>query len=97
MRKKLKWEMQPVPTLHTAEAMKRLCMLQTQGKLCTDLFEKGYSFIVTAKFQSDPLERRISQYRQMSGGSNGIQNFKNGFSFESFSLITGSLIFITKV
>ena len=37
--------------------------------MCTDLFEEGYSFIVTAKFQSDPLERRFSQYRQMSGGN----------------------------
>ena len=44
-----------------------ICMLRAQGKLCTDLFEEGYSFIVTAKFQSDPLERRILQYRQMSG------------------------------
>ena len=44
-----------------------ICMLRAQGRLCTDLFEEGYSFIVTAKFQSDPLERRFSQYRQMNG------------------------------
>ena len=44
-----------------------ICTLRAQGILCTDLFEEGYSFIVTAKFLSDPLERRFSQYRQMSG------------------------------
>ena len=42
--------------------------LRAQGRLCSDLFEEGYSFIVTVKFQSDPSERRFSQYRQMSGG-----------------------------
>ena len=42
--------------------------LHAKGRLCSDLFEEGYSFIITAKFQSDPLERRFSQYRQMSGG-----------------------------
>ena len=29
--------------------------------------------------------------------SDGIQNFKNRFSFELYLLLTGSLIFITKV
>ena len=29
---------------------------------------EGYDFIMTSRFQSDPLERRFSQYRQMSGG-----------------------------
>ena len=33
--------------------------LRAQERLCPDLFEEGYSFIITAKFQSDPLERRF--------------------------------------
>ena len=42
--------------------------LGAQERLCLNLFEEGYSFIITSKFQSDPLERRFSQYRQMSEG-----------------------------
>ena len=34
-----------------------------------DLFEEGYDFIIPARFQTDPLEDRFSQYRQMSGGN----------------------------
>ena len=33
-----------------------------------ELLDEGYEFIFTRKFQSDPLENRFSQYRQMSGG-----------------------------
>ena len=29
---------------------------------------EGYEYVLTSRFQSDPLERRFSQYRQMSGG-----------------------------
>ena len=36
--------------------------------LCDDLFSDGYAYIMTGRFQTDPLERRFSQYRQMSGG-----------------------------
>ena len=36
-----------------------ICTLRAQDRLCTNLFEEGYSFIVTAKFQSDPLEQRF--------------------------------------
>ena len=32
------------------------------------LFEERYSFVLSVRLQSDPLERRFSQYRQMSGG-----------------------------
>ena len=37
-------------------------------KLCSDLFESGYQFILTGRLQTDPLERRFSLYRRMSGG-----------------------------
>ena len=33
-----------------------------------DLLAEGYDFIMTSRFQSDPLERRFGQYRQISGG-----------------------------
>ena len=33
-----------------------------------DLFDGGYDFILTARFQSHPLECRFGQYKQMSGG-----------------------------
>ena len=36
--------------------------------LIDELLEYGYDFILTARLQSDPIERRFSQYRQMSGG-----------------------------
>ena len=33
-----------------------------------DLFSEGFEYVFTKKFQSDPVERRFSQYRSMSGG-----------------------------
>ena len=37
-------------------------------ELCSDLLESGYQFILTGRLQTDPLERRFSLYRRMSGG-----------------------------
>ena len=36
--------------------------------LIDELLNDGYNYILTARLQSDPIERRFSQYRQMSGG-----------------------------
>ena len=36
--------------------------------LTEDLLEGGYEFVLTSKFQSDPIEGRLAQYQQMSGG-----------------------------
>ena len=36
--------------------------------LIHDLLTEGYEYVMTAKFQSDLLEHRFSQFRQMSGG-----------------------------
>ncbi len=36
--------------------------------LVEELLEEGYEYVMMGRFQSDPLERRFSQYRQMSGG-----------------------------
>ena len=35
--------------------------------LIDELLNDGYDFILTARLQSDPIERRFSQCRQMSG------------------------------
>ena len=42
---------------------------QTSAALIDELLISGeYDFIIPRRFQSDPLEKRFSQYRQMSGG-----------------------------
>ena len=33
-----------------------------------DLLSEGYNYVLTARFQTDPLELRFSKYCQMSGG-----------------------------
>ena len=33
-----------------------------------ELLSEGYDFVMTSRLQSDPIERRFSQYRQMNGG-----------------------------
>ena len=43
--------------------------MQAQAHLVTDLLQEDCEFVIPAKFQSDPLEQRFSQYRQMSGGN----------------------------
>ena len=54
-------------TAQTGSALVRtlLCI----ASLIEDLLGEGYDFVLTSKFQSDSLERRFGQYRQMSGGS----------------------------
>ena len=41
---------------------------QAIADLSTDLLNEGYDYVLTGRLQSDPLERRFSQYLQMSGG-----------------------------
>ena len=53
-------------TPHTSKALSRT--LRAQILLIEDLFNEGYQFVCMRKLQSDPLERRFGQYRQMSGG-----------------------------
>lgn len=42
--------------------------LRCHAALIEDLLSEDFDFVMTARFQSDPLERRYGQYRQMSGG-----------------------------
>ena len=53
-------------TEQTGSTLKRT--LRCTASLIDDLLHEGYSYVLTSRFQSDPLERRYSQYRQMSGG-----------------------------
>ena len=53
-------------SLSTVKALIRT--LRCKTRLVEDLFDDGYDFILTTRFQSDPLERRFGHYRQMSGG-----------------------------
>ena len=42
--------------------------LRGQAMFMQELLDEGYEFIFTRRFQSDPLENRFCQYRQMHGG-----------------------------
>lgn len=42
--------------------------LWSHAMLNNEFLENDYEFIQTSKFLSDPIERKFSQYRQMSGG-----------------------------
>ena len=67
------WQTERIPscekftlTAQTSSALLRtiLCL----SPLIEDLLEEEYDFVLTSRFQSDPLERRFGQYRQMNGG-----------------------------
>ena len=67
------WQTERIPncekftlTAQTSSALVRtlLCL----ASLIENLLGEGYDFVLTSRFQSDPLERRFGQYRQMSGG-----------------------------
>ena len=46
-----------------------VCTLRCHAALIDDLLSEGQQYVLTAKFQSNPIERRFGQYRQISGGS----------------------------
>ena len=67
------WQNGKIPNSQkfTLSAQTNAAMVQTlrcQAALIEDLLSEGYEYVLTARFQSDPLERRNGQYRQMSGG-----------------------------
>ena len=52
-------------------ALDQICelrRLKTFKEFIEDSFDDAYDFILTARFQNDPLERRFGQYRQIKGG-----------------------------
>ena len=68
------WKKEKIPNCEnfqlsdqTNSALQRT--LRCHAALIEDLLEiDGYKSVLTARFQSDPLEKRYGQYRQMSGG-----------------------------
>ena len=42
---------------------------RAQADLIDELIDDKYKFVRNARFQSNPIERRFSQYQQMSGGN----------------------------
>ena len=42
--------------------------LRSHAMLMRELLNEGYQYVMTRRLQSDPIENRFSQYRQMSGG-----------------------------
>ena len=50
----------------TSNALQRT--LRCHAALIEDLLQERYDFVLTSRLQSDPIERRFGQYRQMSGG-----------------------------
>ena len=43
--------------------------MRSQAALIKDLLNENYHYALPARFQSDPLEKRFSQYKEMSGGN----------------------------
>ena len=52
-------------TAQTVSALVRTLLFL--ASLIEDLLGEGYDFVLTLRFQRDPLERRFEQYRQMTG------------------------------
>ena len=42
--------------------------MKAQSILVSELHAQEFTFVIPRRFQSDPLEKRFAQYRQMSGG-----------------------------
>ena len=55
-------------TLTSKTSYALVLTLRAQSGLIKELLSEGYDFVMTSRLQSDPIERRFSQYRQMSGG-----------------------------
>ena len=57
----------PAFTLTSKTSYALVWTLRAQSGLIKELLSEGYDFVMTSWLQSDPIERRFSQYRQMSG------------------------------
>ncbi len=63
------WSESPFFCLTTQTSKALIWTLRAQAQLIEDLLSKDhYSYVIPQKLQSDPIEKRFSQYRQMSGG-----------------------------
>ena len=62
------WCQSPHFTLTAQTASALTSTLRSHAILIDELVNEGYSFVMTSRLQSDPIEKRFSQYRHMSGG-----------------------------
>ena len=62
------WCQSPHFTLTAQTASALTSTLRSHAILIDELVNEGYSFVMTSRLQSDPIKKRFSQYRQMSGG-----------------------------
>ena len=54
------------PSKQTTSAL--VTTLKCTATLIADLLQEGCAYVLTAQFETDPLERQFSKYCQMSGG-----------------------------
>ena len=62
------WQQCPNFTLSAQTSSALVRTLRCQAMLVDELLEENYIFVLMGRLQSDPIERRFSQYRQTSGG-----------------------------
>ena len=62
------WKQSPAFTLTSQTSSAFIVTFRAQAHLIDELLEEGYSFVLMGRLQSNPIKRRFSQYRQMSGG-----------------------------
>ena len=62
------WSKSPYFTLTPQTSHALTTTLNAHCELITELLSEEYSFVLTGRLQSDPVERRFSQYRGMNGG-----------------------------
>ena len=62
------WQQCPNFTLSAQTSSALIRTLRCQAMLGDELLEEEYLFVLMGRLQSDPIERRFSQYRQMSDG-----------------------------
>ena len=62
------WKKSPAFTLKAQTSSALIVTLRAQAMLIDELLGEYYIYILTGRLQTDPLERRFSQYRQINGG-----------------------------
>ena len=62
------WQKSPAFTLTAQTSSALITTLRAQSYLIEDLLSEDFDFVMVSRLSSDPIERRFSQYRQMSGG-----------------------------
>ena len=61
------WSTYPNFSLTKQTSHTLITTLKATTCLLSELLNERYKYLFTARFQSDPLERQFSKYRQMSG------------------------------